>query len=174
MMKKQILFCCISCFMLFNLTAQKQTIVKTNLLNLPIIPSIHVEQQITNSLSLQFNFHRGRLVFFNESNWLNTSLELKHYFNGKYEGQLRGLYLSLAPNFYNEIDSYTDVLGNSRNLGSLGAMGKVGGQFRLKDSRFYIDVGIGLLYNFYKIDNDLNEPNNVQMRANISAGYQLF
>jgi Protein of unknown function (DUF3575) len=174
MMKKQILFCCISCFILANLIAQKQTIVKTNLLNLPIIPSIHIEQQISTHLSIQFNFHRGRLVFFNESNWLNTSLELKHYFNGKYDGQLKGLYLSLAPNFYNEINAYSDTLGNYRNLGSLGAMGKVGGQFQLKDSRFCVDVGVGLLYNFYKIDNDLNEPNNVQMRANVSVGYRLF
>lgn len=173
-MKKQILFCCISCFILANLSAQKQTIVKTNLLNLPIIPSIHIEQQISNHLSLQFNFHRGRLVFFNESNWLNTSLELKHYFNGNYNNQLKGIYLSLAPNLYNEINSYTDASGNYRNLASLGAMGKLGGQFQLKDSRFYGDVGVGFVYNFYKIDNDYNEPNNVQMRANISVGYRLL
>ncbi len=69
-----------------SMTAQENDqkfIIKTNVLNFIIIPSLHIEFRITDKSSVVLNFHRGKLVFFSENNWINASIDYKKYLSRK-------------------------------------------------------------------------------------------
>lgn len=68
------------------MTAQENDqkfIIKTNVLNFIIIPSLHIEYRIAGKSSVILNFHRGKLVFFNEIYWINASIDHKKYLSRK-------------------------------------------------------------------------------------------
>jgi hypothetical protein len=121
-------------------------IIKTNLLNLIMIPSIHYEQRIAKTSSLVINLHRGSLTLLTANNWLNSSLEYRKYFPKIGFDALKGKYFSLGIAHKKDYDnSHTDEFGNTTKFDNikLGAIVRTGYQFGLSDE-VSMDVGIGL------------------------------
>jgi len=157
------------------MTAQESDqkfIIKTNVLNLVIIPSVHIEFRIADKSSVVLNFHRGKLVFFNENNWINASIDYKKYFSKK--TNLTGFYLSpgIAYN-YDYDDVKLDEVGNVIKYGisSIGGIVRIGYQFGLND-RWIIDLGTGLVID-KEIEPDYNDMVNAELRLMAGVGYKF-
>lgn len=151
---------------------QQKVIIKTNVLNLPIIPSIHLEYRIAEKSSIVLNFHRGHLVFFNESNWINASIDFKKYFSRK--TNLTGFYLS--PGFaynYNYNDVKLDSAGNVIKFGisSIGGIVRIGYQFGLSD-HWIIDLGTGVVID-KEVENNYEDVVNAELRIMLGVGFKL-
>jgi Protein of unknown function (DUF3575) len=157
------------------LTAQEKQqnfILKTNVLNLIIIPSAHIEFRIADKSSIVLNFHRGRLVFFNENNWINASIDYKKYFSRK--TNLTGFYLSpgIAYNYdYDEVK--LDEVGNLIEYGisSIGGIVRMGYQFGLND-HFIIDLGTGIVID-KEVEADFEDQVNAELRLMAGVGYKF-
>ena len=151
---------------------QQRFIIKTNTLNLPIIPSLHLECRIADKSSFVLNFHRGRLVFINENNWINVSIDFKKYFSKK--TNLTGFYLSpgIAYN-YDYDDVKLDDAGNVVNYGisSVGGIVRLGYQFGLID-HWILDLGTGLVID-KEIETNYNDMVNAEMRFMVGVGYKF-
>ena len=151
---------------------QQRFIIKTNTLNLPIIPSLHLECRIADKSSFVLNFHRGRLVFINENNWINVSIDFKKYFSKK--TNLTGFYLSpgIAYN-YDYDDVKLDDAGNVVKYGisSVGGIVRLGYQFGLID-HWIIDLGTGLVID-KEIETNYNDMVNAEMRFMVGVGYKF-
>jgi hypothetical protein len=167
----------LSIFVLYStsMTAQKNDqkfIIKTNVLNLVIIPSVHVEFRIADKSSVVLNFHRGKLVFFSENNWINASIDYKKYFSRK--TNLTGFYFSpgIAYN-YDYDDVKLDDTGNMVKYGisSVGGIVRLGYQFGLND-HFIIDLGTGLVID-KEIEPDYNDMVNAELRLMAGVGYKF-
>ncbi len=120
--------------------------VKTNILNILIIPSLHVEYRITKKSSVVANFHRGNLVFFTENNWLNTTLDYRRYFAKSTSDALRGFYLSGGFAYHYD---YDDVILDDMDQVVKTGKSKIGGVFRTGyqfglSKHFLMDLGVGL------------------------------
>ncbi len=173
MLKNMLLIVFLMLSLMISAQDKKQNIVvKTNVLNLPIIPSVHLEFRMFDKSSLVLNFHRGRLVFFNENNWINASIEFRKYFYKK--TNLTGFYFSpgLAYN-YDYDDVKLDDAGNIIKYGisKLGGIVRVGYQFGINDN-WIIDLGGGIV-----IDKEI-EPNyddiaTAQIRLMAGIGYKF-
>ena len=157
------------------LTAQEKQqnfILKTNVLNLIIIPSVHLEFRIADKSSVVLNFHRGRLVFFNENNWINASIDYKKYFSRK--TNLTGFYFS--PGFaynYDYDDVKLDEVGNIIKYGisSVGGIVRIGYQFGVND-HFIIDLGSGVVFD-KEIESNYEDKTNAELRLMAGVGYKF-
>ena len=151
---------------------QQRFIVKTNALNLPIIPSLHLECRIADKSSVVLNFHRGRLVFFNENNWINASIDYKKYFSRK--TNLTGFYFSpgIAYN-YDYDDVKLDEAGNIIKYGisSVGGIVRIGYQFGVND-HFIIDLGTGVVFD-KEIESNYEDKTNAELRLMAGVGYKF-
>ena len=157
------------------LTAQEKLqnfILKTNVLNLIIIPSVHLEFRIADKSSVVLNFHRGRLVFFNENNWINASIDYKKYFSRK--TNLTGFYISpgIAYN-YDYDDVKLDEVGNIIKYGisSVGGIVRIGYQFGVND-HFIIDLGTGVVFD-KEIESNYEDKTNAELRLMAGVGYKF-
>ncbi len=157
------------------LTAQEKQqnfIIKTNVLNLIIIPSLHLEFRIADKSSVVLNFHRGRLVFFNENNWINASIDYKKYFSRK--TNLTGFYISpgIAYN-YDYDDVKLDEVGNIIKYGisSVGGIVRIGYQFGVND-HFIIDLGTGVVFD-KEIESNYEDKTNAELRLMAGVGYKF-
>lgn len=154
----------------------KQTILKTNIFNLIMIPSVHLEQQISKSSSLQANFHRGSLVFISANEWIHTSLDYRKYFNKNKEAHLKGFYIGSGINLYhNYLASRVDENGNFIGQGKsdLGIQCKTGYQWIGKKERLTFDLGTGFLVSFITLQKSYYKSSDVILRLNASIGYNL-
>lgn len=157
------------------LTAQEKQqnfILKTNVLNLIIIPSLHLEFRIADKSSVVLNFHRGRLVFFNENNWINASIDYKKYFSRK--TNLTGFYISpgIAYN-YDYDDVKLDEVGNIIKYGisSVGGIVRIGYQFGVND-HFIMDLGSGVVFD-KEIEANYEDKTNAELRLMAGVGYKF-
>lgn len=151
---------------------QQNFILKTNVLNLIIIPSVHFEFRIADKSSVVLNFHRGRLVFFNENNWINASIDYKKYFSRK--TNLTGFYISpgIAYN-YDYDDVKLDEAGNIIKYGisSVGGIVRIGYQFGVND-HFIIDLGTGVVFD-KEIESNYEDKTNAELRLMAGVGYKF-
>lgn len=120
--------------------------IKTNVFNILIIPSLHVEYRITKKSSVVANFHRGNLVFFTENNWLNATLDYRRYFAKSTSDALRGFYLSGGFAYHYD---YDDVILDDMDQVVKTGKSKIGGVFRTGyqfglSKHFLMDLGVGL------------------------------
>lgn len=157
------------------LTAQEKQqnfILKSNVLNLIIIPSVHLEFRIADKASVVLNFHRGRLVFFNENNWINASIDYTKYFSRK--TNLTGFYFSpgIAYN-YDYDDVKLDEVGNIIKYGisSVGGIVRIGYQFGVND-HFIIDLGSGVVFD-KEIESNYEDKTNAELRLMAGVGYKF-
>jgi regulation of enolase protein 1 (concanavalin A-like superfamily) len=151
---------------------QQNFILKTNVLNFIIIPSVHLEFRIAEKSSVVLNFHRGRLVFFNENNWINASIDYKKYFSRK--TNLTGFYLSPGITYnYDYDDVKLDEAGNDIKYGisSIGGIVRIGYQFGLND-HFIIDLGTGLVID-KEIESNYEDTANAELRLMAGVGYKF-
>ena len=151
---------------------QQKFIIKTNLLNLLIIPSVHLELRMTNKSSVLVNFHRGRLVFFNESKWVNASIDIRKYFSKK--TNLTGFYLSPGVAYnYNYQDVKLDDAGNVLTYGisSVGGIIRIGYQFGLND-HLILDLGTGLVID-KEVESNYEDTANAELRLMAGIGYKF-
>lgn len=148
--------------------------VKTNVFNLLIIPSLHVEYRITKKSSVVANFHRGNLVFFTENNWLNATLDYRRYFAKSTSDALRGFYLSGGFAYHYD---YDDVILDDMDQVVKTGKSKIGGVFRTGyqfglSKHFLMDLGVGLA-----ILSDLHEyrrdPVEAEGRLMFGIGYRF-
>lgn len=151
-----------------------KAIIKTNVFNFIMIPSIHLEYRIARNSSLQFNFHRGHITFISESDWLNSSLEFRKYFAKRNSDALRGFYLS--PGIVYKYD-FNDVIFDDLDMfvkngkPQIGIIGRLGYQFGLSDN-FVMDLGMGLvvLSDFHKYKRYLPDA---ELRLMTGIGYRF-
>lgn len=121
-------------------------IFKTNVLNILFIPSAHFEYSVAESMSIQFNFHRGHITLISENDWLNASLDLRKYFLRQRIHSMTGWYVSAGFAYkYDYDDVVLDNLDNivKNGLSRIGPIVRCGYQFGLSDA-FTMDLGIGL------------------------------
>lgn len=151
---------------------QQNFILKTNVLNLIMIPSAHLEFRIAEKSSVVLNFHRGSLVFINENNWINASIDYKKYFSRK--TNLTGFYLSPGITYnYDYDDVKLDEAGNVIKYGisSIGGIVRIGYQFGLND-HFIIDLGTGLVID-KEIESNYADTANAELRLMAGVGYKF-
>ncbi len=152
----------------------KTLIVKTNLLNIIMIPSFHLEYSLRPKHSLQFNFHRAQLTFLTREDWLNASLDWRYYL-AKKKKPFNGFYLSTGLHANHDYNSYFKDSTSQKPISqtNLGVQVKVGFQANFKNSNWYFDFGVGSAFSLINLQNpeDINSP---EMRLNISLGYRLF
>ncbi|MBK6565097.1 MAG: DUF3575 domain-containing protein [Saprospiraceae bacterium] len=148
--------------------------VKTNIFNLIIIPSLHVEYRITKKSSLVGNFHRGNIVFFTENNWLNATLDYRRYFARSTSDALRGFYLSGGFAYHYD---YDDVILDDMDQVVRTGKSKMGGVFRTGyqfglSKHFLMDLGVGLaiLSDVHEYQRD---PVQAQGRLMAGIGYRF-
>jgi hypothetical protein len=153
-----------------------QTIIKTNILNIPLIPSLHIERQVTNKISLQANFHRASFVFINQTDLLNASIDARYYFKKQEETKLKGFFASLGVGInhrYNtsrQVDS-TYIQGGRTLLGI--PQTKLGYQWQSANRRFVFDTSIGIIAFPLSLQRDDNFYLEFEYRANIGVGWRL-
>lgn len=151
---------------------QQKFIIKTNVLNLPIIPSLHLEFRMTEKSSLVLNLHRGKLVFFSENNWINASIDFRKYFSKK--TNLTGLYIAPGISYnYDYEDVKLDDTGKIIKYGisSVGGIVRIGYQFGLND-HWVIDLGTGVVI-AKEIEANYTDVTNVQLRLMAGVGYKF-
>jgi hypothetical protein len=165
-------------FTVVSITSYTQsTIIKTNTLNVLIIPSIHIEQKLTKRMSLVANFHRSKVIFITESNFINASLDLRYYLSKmKDDRRMRGFYLQ--PGFHIKRDLDEQVYNNNAGVVAigqtyLGVIGRLGYQWHLS-SRFMLDIGTGLAVHLQEVvepsENFEPEP---ELRLMLGFGYMF-
>jgi len=151
---------------------KQKFIIKSNVLNLIMIPSVHLEFRIADKSSVVLNFHRGKLVFISENNWINVSIDIKKYFSKK--TNLTGFYLSpgIAYN-YDYDDVKLDDAGNVVNYGisCIGGIVRLGYQFGLND-HWIIDLGTGLVID-KEIEANYNDMVNAELKLMAGVGYKF-
>jgi hypothetical protein len=159
----------------FALTAQdnqQNVIIKTNVLNLILIPSAHFEFRVADKSSVVLNFHRGKLVFLSKHNWINASIDFKRYFSKK--TNLTGFYFSpgIAYN-YDYDDVKLDEAGNVIKYGisSIGGIARIGYQFGLND-HWIIDLGTGLAIT-KEVESNYEDTANAELRLMAGVGYKF-
>jgi hypothetical protein len=148
--------------------------IKTNALNLIMIPSIHFEYRIARSSSLQFNFHRGHITFISEHDWLNASLDFRKYFPGQRIDAMTGWYISAGFAYkYDYNDVILDDLDNivKNGLSRIGPIVRCGYQFGLSDA-FTMDLGIGLAA-LLETHSYKRNPGEGEYRAMCGIGYRF-
>lgn len=156
--------------------SNKQTIIKSNLLNIVMIPSIHIEQQIGTSSSLQANFHRGSIVFISPNEFIHTSIDYRKYVTKNKQPDLAGFYLSSGINLYHnylgtKVDEHNTPIGNG--VSNLGVQFKLGYQWIGKNKGLSFDIGTGILTDFYTFQNTQYNEKQTILRLNASLGYNL-
>jgi hypothetical protein len=153
-----------------------QTIIKTNILNIPLIPSLHLERQVTNKISLQANFHRASFVFINQTDLLNASIDARYYFKKQEEAKLKGFFASLGVGINHRYNTGRWIDSNyiSSGFSKLGLpQTKLGYQYQSANKRFVFDTSIGLvLFPIALQRNDLFYVE-YEYRANIGVGWRL-
>lgn len=154
-------------------TFNRKTILKTNLLNIPIVPSLHLEQQIGASSSLQLNIHRGSLEFFGQNEWLDISINYRKYFGKNI----------LLNRFYGAVGiaSHYDLLQSRYNYGtqeiykgdmSIGPEIRIGYQKQIKKSRWHFDTNIGAAFAYVPLLRFGNGYDS-QVKVFLGMGYQI-
>lgn len=172
-MKKLLLFLTICTCTVYTVQAQHSTYIKTNILNLPIVPSLHIEQQIGKQSSLQLDFHRANFVFISETSLLNAALSYRKYL-GKPKG-LNGFYTGPSLTFHHNylateyIDSVTMLKGNSY----IGAGGKFGFQKTFSKDRFVLDTNMGIVVHLAQTKDFEYFNRDTELRAMIGFGYRI-
>lgn len=155
----------------------KSTIIKTNILNLIMLPSLHVEQQISKRGSLQLNLHRASLVFISENEVFNGSVDYRHYFFQNSKNTLKGFYLSPGVNiFHNYLYWKTDAKSNltTQGISQLGLQFKTGYQWLWFQDRMSLDIGTGGVADIVTLQKDFGgDQRNKTWRFNISFGLNL-
>jgi hypothetical protein len=153
-----------------------QTIIKTNILNILLIPSLHLERQITNKISLQANFHRASFVFISKTDLLNASIDARYYFKKQEEAKLKGFFASLGAGINHRYNTGRWIDSNyvSSGFSKLGLpQTKLGYQYQSTNKRFVFDTSIGLvLFPIALQRNDLFYIE-YEYRANIGVGWRL-
>lgn len=150
------------------------TLVKTNLLNAIMLPSVHVEQQIGLKSSLQLNLHRGSIVFISPNEWFNTSLNYRKYWTKK--SHLNGFYTGIGITFYhNYLQSWYDSIAHQDNVTGASYMGpefRLGFQTQIKQSRWYWDTNLGYALPAISL-NKLYSSEDGQARLMLGIGYRF-
>jgi len=150
-----------------------RTIIKSNLLNTFMIPSIHLEQEINPNTSIQLNLHRGSLVFISPDEWINASINMRKYL----KPHLNKWYGAAGVNYHYNIlaTRYNQKTGNFlKGSMSLGPELRIGYQSAdpYKFRRWVFDVNIGASLPFVPL-----QPHgigkSVQARLTVGIGYQL-
>jgi hypothetical protein len=157
-------------------------LVKTNLLNVPALPSVHAEFQLAYRWSVQVNFHRAKCRCFNEKQLqvLSSNIEARYYLSSEKPGKLTGLYTSLGVGIFHdykvqklknpfvwefyEVDEISLVLPIVR----------LGIQIKSKNSRWYGDAGFGYAYLAKPFQFNEQYVANWQPRGTIALGYRLL
>jgi hypothetical protein len=152
----------------------KTNLLKTNVFNLFIIPSLHFERELNPHNGLQFNFHRGGITFISRQDWLNTSIDWRHYYKPNEIHSLTGFYTALGVQLNHQYNGYSADTSNYNPTGEtiFGIQGKIGFQKNIKNSRWFWDVGIGLAQGIYHIQNKQNETS-TELRFNFTFAYRL-
>ncbi|MBK9257560.1 MAG: DUF3575 domain-containing protein [Saprospiraceae bacterium] len=151
---------------------QKNFIIKTNVLNAFIIPSVHLEFKLADKSSVVLNFHRGNLIFFNEKNWINASIDFKKYFSSK--TNLTGFYLSPGISYNYDYDEVKlDYTGNVLKYGTtnIGGIVRVGYQFGL-NNHWIIDLGTGVVID-KEIESYYDDKIKAELRLMAGVGYKF-
>lgn len=154
----------------------RSTIVKTNLLNIPMFPSFHIEQQFGLSEALQFNLHYGFFEPYAEDEWLNTSLDYRHFFKNVRIRKIKGFYLSSGLNIRHDFSTWRiDENGNflKQGISHLGLQLKMGYQWMRFDDRFVFDIGGGGTADFLAIQKTTENLKAIFPRLNVSVGVNL-
>ncbi len=152
--------------------AQYKTFIKTNILNIPITPSIHLEQQIGAKSSLQLDFHRAKFTFISLNNLLNTAITFRKYI-GK-SSDLQGLYVgpAIGMQYDYKQGGYVDsiyLIGN----GYLGAGGKFGWQKTVFSDRLVLDANLGIITKSFAFRNFQYDFKDVELRAMVGFGFKI-
>lgn len=153
---------------------QFKGVIKTNVLNLFMIPSVHYEHRIADKSSILLNFHRGKITFITENNWLNAAVEFRKYFSKKNSDTLWGWYLSGGISYkYDYEDVILDDLDMIIKVGKpqLGIIARAGYQFGLSDN-FIMDLGAGLVA-FSDLHEYKRAPLEGEFRLMAGVGYRF-
>jgi hypothetical protein len=162
-----------------GLSQWPQTIVKTNVLNVLLIPSGHLEQQVYKRLSLQGNFHRARVNFIGLSHYLNASVDARYYIlTPKLKNNphaLQGLYPALGMQVHHDYQGVSTVGGISTYDGTTeyGPQVKLGYQYQSPQSRFVVDLHIGLAAMVGQLQKTDTYYPDSEGRIGLSIGYRL-
>jgi hypothetical protein len=158
--------------------ATPKVILKTNVLNALIIPSLHAECKLGQRTSIQANFHRARFVFFNENSSLALSAEARYYFSKVKASTLTGIYGAIGAGLFHDYleTRAIDSFGNTQiGLTSLALpTTRLGMQFAGKSARLYGDFGIGINYHAAPLQKDNLFNAEPQMRLMVAIGYRIW
>ena len=154
----------------------RNTILKTNLLNIPFVPSVQLEQQISNKSSVQLNVHRGYLVFFEEKDWLNITMDYRMYLTKKTHKKIKGLYLSPALTYYHDYSTWrknSEDVSIGKGFNNLGIQFNLGYQKMFKKDKFIFDIGAGGNADLITLEKTHKNLKTIQPRLNVSLGLNL-
>jgi len=156
-----------------NIDFHRKTIIKTNVLNFVMLPSLHLEQQMGVSTSLQLNFHRGSIVIISPNEFVNASLNFRKYF--KRMADLNKFYGAVGVSYH---DNLLQVRYNNQTQQtykgnkSIGPELRLGFQNNIKNSRWYFDANIGASLPFAPIQ-PFGYGEDLQARVFIGFGFRL-
>lgn len=163
-------------------TNAKTCLVKTNLFNIPFIPSFHIEQQLNNkgNQSIQFNFHYAKFVFISQNRFVNSSIDYRYYFPIKTsEKKLYGFYISPGIHYHYNFLNYrtidTSPWTYKKGQGDFGFITRIGHQFTSKNNKWYLDLGVGLKVSAipFPKENFYFKPES-ELRAMLAIGYKFL
>jgi Protein of unknown function (DUF3575) len=144
--------------------AQYQTIIKTNLLNIPFNPSLHIEQQIMKRSSIQLDAHYVTFNSINQNKFFNGALSIRRY-NSRNIKPLEGFYSAVGGSFH-----YNFLVKTNSYLG-LGP--KIGFQKKVLKDRLVLDSNVGFFYNVVQLDNFNNFLGTFEGRIMAGIGYLI-
>lgn len=152
----------------------KRSILKTNALNLIMLPSVHFEGQIAEKTSIQLNLHRGSIVFISPNEWLNASIIYRKYMSSKKD--LQGVYVGAGLTFHHNFlkSWYDSTYHQDYQTGAsyLGPEVRAGYQTKIKQSRWYFDGNLGYALPAIAL-NKRYSPEDGQARLMLGIGYSF-
>lgn len=147
-------------------------IIKNNMLNYFLIPSIHLECRLAEKSSLVLNFHRGTLALFGGNNFTNISLDYRKYFSKKID--LTGFYLAPGLHYSHEYDVVKVDAQNyvsKHDVTSIGGIVRIG--YQVQDGKnWIIDLGAGIVV-AKEIEPNYSDVINIQPRLMLGIGYKI-
>jgi len=162
----------LSSIMLTAQEKQQNFIIKTNMLNYFIVPSIHVECRVAKKSSLVLNYHHGILILIGYSRWTNTSLEYRRYFSKKTD--LTGFYLAPGVNYNYEHEVVKQNAQGSnmkQSVVSIGGIVRIG--YQIHDVKnWVIDFGTGIVID-KEVEADYEDQVNAELRLMLGIGYKF-
>ncbi|HRI00312.1 MAG TPA: DUF3575 domain-containing protein [Saprospiraceae bacterium] len=161
---------------LFSKFIIAQTIIKTNAMNIPLIPSLHIEQGFTKHISVQLNLHRGTITFLSKTDWFNGSLDLRFYIKNYKSRSLSGIYL--APGLHYNFDYNEPIILENQNIvrygrSNIGPIFRAGYQIVFANERWSLDLGLGLATKMIYLQKSLYSDFDSEFRAMAGLGYRF-